>query len=545
MQNQNGFGERRSLMMGDEGKTRAALISELDELRSRLAQYECRPEADPRRADEARIESELRASEERLRLFIDHAPVALAMFDRRMRYIRASRRWHLDYGLGDRDLGGRCHYEIFPEIPERWKQAHRRGLSGEVVRAAEDRFERSDGSLQWLRWEIQPWFDPFGEVGGIVIFTEDITELKQAERSLRESEEQLRILFENSPVAMVVIDPLTLRFFKVNEKALAISGYSKEEIASLTVADLEADHSLTELLIKGREFLGKGWHQFDTRIRTKSGELHELQITGQVIQIGGHPYLLQIFEDVSTRKAIERELIRTRDAAEEVSRAKGEFLATMSHEIRTPLTIVSTAVELLLQMPSAPQQSELLEMAGTSAEHLQTLIEDLLDFSRIEAGHLELRAVEFDLRQNLVKVLELFRLKARQKDLRLHHEIDPKAPTQFRGDPDRLCQILINLIGNAVKFTDRGEIILRVERRSGDLLFSIQDTGIGIAPKDQNRLFQSFSQLDSSHTRKYGGTGLGLAISRSLVELMGGSIWVESEKGLGSVFSFTLPLSPD
>lgn len=532
-------------MMGDEGKTRAALISELDELRSRLAQYECRPEADPRRADEARIESELRASEERLRLFIDHAPVALAMFDRRMRYIRASRRWHLDYGLGDRDLGGRCHYEIFPEIPERWKQAHRRGLSGEVVRAAEDRFERSDGSLQWLRWEIQPWFDPFGEVGGIVIFTEDITELKQAERSLRESEEQLRILFENSPVAMVVIDPLTLRFFKVNEKALAISGYSKEEIASLTVADLEADHSLTELLIKGREFLGKGWHQFDTRIRTKSGELHELQITGQVIQIGGHPYLLQIFEDVSTRKAIERELIRTRDAAEEVSRAKGEFLATMSHEIRTPLTIVSTAVELLLQMPSAPQQSELLEMAGTSAEHLQTLIEDLLDFSRIEAGHLELRAVEFDLRQNLVKVLELFRLKARQKDLRLHHEIDPKAPTQFRGDPDRLCQILINLIGNAVKFTDRGEIILRVERRSGDLLFSIQDTGIGIAPKDQNRLFQSFSQLDSSHTRKYGGTGLGLAISRSLVELMGGSIWVESEKGLGSVFSFTLPLSPD
>jgi PAS domain S-box-containing protein len=543
MKSPMGFGENVMTALPDEAKTIEELRRELYELRRRLALYEDRISGPSlRRPEDQGIEGELRASEGQLRLFIDHAPVALAMFNRRMQYIRASRRWLHDYALGDRDLRGLCHYELFPEIPERWREAHRRGLSGEIVRAEEERFARADGSEQWMRWEVRPWFEAAGEVGGIVLFTEDITEIKRTERALRESEEQFRILFENSPVAMVVIDPVTLRFLKVNEKALAVSGYSKEEIASLTIVDLEADLTLDELLAKGEELREKGWHQFETRIRTRSGELHELFLTGQVIHIGGRPYLLQIFEDISTRKAIERELIRARDAAEEATRAKGEFVANMSHEIRTPLTVIVAAVELLLQMSNEPDQKELLEMAGSSGDHLQALIEDILDFSRIEARRLHIRTVDFDLRKILGRALEIFRIKAREKCLQLRQEIDPAAPAFVNGDPDRLCQVLINLIGNAVKFTDRGSVTLQVECRPDDLLFSVRDTGIGIAADDQERLFQSFTQLDSSHTRKYGGTGLGLAISRSLVELMGGIIWVESERGAGSVFSFSFPL---
>jgi PAS domain S-box-containing protein len=366
--------------------------------------------------------------------------------------------------------------------------------------------------------------------------------LNEVLQARHESEEQLRVFFENSPLAMIVIDPVTLAFLKFNDKALALSGYCREEMAQLTVVDFEALHNVEETIAHGLELKEKGWHQFETRIRTKDGHLHDIHLTGQVIHLGGRPYLLQILEDISARKIMERELIQAKDQAEEASRAKSEFLANMSHEIRTPLTVVMGAIDLLLQTGAQAEQQTLLQMTSDAANRLHLLLEDILDFSRIEARRLEIRREEFGLRDCVGNTSELFRLQALQKGLQLRWEIAPAVSDQVYGDPDRLAQVLINLIGNAMKFTVSGAVTVRVTQQQAGLLFAVRDTGIGIAASEQHRLFQSFCQLDSSLTRKYGGTGLGLVISKALVELMGGSLWMESVLGEGSSFSFTLPL---
>lgn len=365
---------------------------------------------------------------------------------------------------------------------------------------------------------------------------------QQIAQTLREKEAQLRMLFEDSPFGMIVVDPVTLRILKFNEQVLAISGYSREELARLTVHAFETSLNAEQLQAKGQVLREQGWHRFETRIRTKQGQLHDIQLTGQVIQDGGRPYLLQIIEDISSRKIMERELIQAKDQADEASHAKSEFLANMSHEIRTPLTVVMGTIDLLLQTAAEPEQQTLLQMTSAAADRLHVLIEDILDFARIEARRLEIRKEDFGLRACVGNTCELFRLQARQKGLQLHWEIDPAVPDLVHGDPDRLAQVLVNLLGNAVKFTSSGAVTVRVALRQQDLLFSVRDTGIGIAESERHRLFQSFCQLESFLTRKYGGTGLGLAISKALVELMAGSIWVESVLGEGSAFLFTLPL---
>jgi PAS domain S-box-containing protein len=236
------------------------------------------------------------------------------------------------------------------------------------------------------------------------------------------------------------------------------------------------------------------------------------------------------------------ELRQAKETAEEASRAKSEFLANMSHEIRTPMTVFMAAIENLLQNDSDPERRQLLGMADQSAKRLRSLIDDILDFSRIEARKVEIEAVPFDLRTCLREAVEMFALPALEKDIRLETEMAAEIPGTVVGDPDRLGQVLINLIGNAIKFTPQGEVRVGVRRR-GDLLeFSVADTGIGIPDEKQRLLFQSFSQVDASLTRKYGGTGLGLAISKGLVELMGGEISVKSREQEGSLFTFTLPL---
>ena len=235
-------------------------------------------------------------------------------------------------------------------------------------------------------------------------------------------------------------------------------------------------------------------------------------------------------------------LREARDAAEEASRAKSEFLANMSHEIRTPMTVFMAAIEHLLQIDRSPERRHLLGMADQSAKRLRGLIDDILDFSRIEARKIELQQEPFDLDGCMRGAVEMFALVAQEKNIRLETDVSADAPRMVIGDPDRLSQVLINLIGNAVKFTRAGEIRVSVQTRGGLLEFAVADTGIGIPEEKRDLIFESFSQADASFTRSFGGTGLGLAISKGLIELMGGEIWVRSEEGQGSVFIFTLPL---
>ncbi len=433
---------------------------------------------------------------------------------------------------------------------------------GETVLSEDVHVTRSDGSHVILRLSSAPIRNQRGEITGGVVVSEDISEIKQAESlrikllaeqqsatAIKDSEIRLRSIFDSAFEAIITNDASGV-ITEWNPRAEIMFQYKREEALGKKVHELIMPESLREKHARAtRRFFDTGHgpllnKTIEIEAMRRNGELFPIQLSVSVTQKNGTLIFTSFIDDITQRKKSEKELIEARESALEAAKIKSEFLANMSHEIRTPLNAVIGLADLLSESVMSAEQKKHINLIQESGNHLLKVINDILDFSKIEAGRMTLEKNDFNLKHLLRNMADLLKHKVDEKALRFSLEIDPLIPRELRGDPGRLGQVLINLLANAIKFTKEGSVHLSVKMLNNDLTapvlrFSVKDTGIGISEQTIKILFNPFVQADGSTNRRYGGTGLGLSICKRIVELMNGTIQVESIEGQGSEFWFT------
>lgn len=488
---------------------------------------------------------------------IVQAPLPIAMFDTDMNYVAASSRWIQTFAHGLKgSLVGKNHYEVVPNLHERWRQAHRAGLAGESLSATSDPWTDPNGHTVWLDWAIEPWLKPDGHRGGIILMCKDVTEERLIRNSLAESEERFKLAMEGSHDGLWDWEVATNKvYFSPSWKRLL--GYEDHELENhfstwerLTAPDdLEvARKTLTDAL----ENPEKDSYEAEFCMAHKNG--HWVHILARALIVrneAGLPLrVVGTHMDRTVQLELESRLRETAIAAKaekDANAEKSRFLATMSHEIRTPLNGIMGFARLL-EMDLPP--GELKEQAGylvQSSETLSAILNDILDFSKLESGMVKLVDSPFLMEQLLKGSTELPRLTCESKGVKfeLHNKLGEHQI--YSGDMGRLRQILQNLLSNAIKFTSHGKVSLSVSNTpinpDEDLLtFEVSDTGLGIPKDKQALLFRPFSQVHTDRENRFGGTGLGLSIVKSLVQAMGGEIQLESEPGQGTQVMFSVTL---
>ena len=487
-----------------------------------------------------------------LHSLMERLPDNVYFKDRDSRFVRISLAMANWFGLKDpRDAVGRSDDDFFTqEHAQQAREDERRLMeSGDPVIAKEEKETWPDGRSTWVSTSKMPLRDRDGNIVGTFGISRDITDEKLAMQALKRSELLNRLIVATALDAFVAMDSEGT-IVNWNPQAETTFGWKYEEAIGQPVVDL---------LVPGRHrnqfskrlavFLKTGEGEFlDAHLELtalhRNGDEFPVEATISPIEQQGNWLFSAFVHDISGRKQAERELRTSKENAEQASRAKSDFLANMSHEIRTPMNAILGMTELVLDTELATTQREYLTMVRESSDVLLNLINDILDFSKIEAGQLDLDPRVFNLRDSLGDTLKSLAVRADRVDLELACHIDSAVPVWVVGDSARLRQIVVNLVGNAIKFTEHGEVVLHVEVDQQDdnstlLHFAVADTGIGIAQEKLKTIFEAFQQADTSTTRRYGGTGLGLTICSRLVALMGGSVWAESLLGQGSTFHFT------
>jgi PAS domain S-box-containing protein len=498
----------------------------------------------------------LRQSEERFHLLIDcMRDYAIVMLDSKGRVATWNSGAKHIIGYDVAEIVGQ-HFSLFYPPADLVRAKPRSDLDAAVRdgRCEDEGWRvRKDGAEFWANVIITPLRNPQDLVMGFAMITRDLTDRRRTDESLRASEEHLRAITQTAKEAIISANAAG-RIVSWNEGAQRIFGYVRDEVIGqpLTILMPERYRPLHEqglLRLQTTRIPHLIGNTVELHGLRKEGTEFPIELSLATWQTAQGDFYCGIIRDITQRKQLEEVQRKAIEAAQSASQAKSTFLANMSHEIRTPMNAVIGMTDLLLETQLTPAQREYLVIVRDSAESLLSLINDILDFSKIEAGKLELDRVTFALREVVGDTMKAVALRAHGRDVEVAWHVHSGVPDLLEGDPLRLRQILTNLVGNALKFTSHGEVLLDVAEDPApegllQLHFTVRDTGIGIPPEKQQMIFRAFSQVDPSTTRRFGGTGLGLAIASRLVSLVGGRMWVESEVGVGSTFHFTAQFEP-
>jgi PAS domain S-box-containing protein len=482
------------------------------------------------------MEVALRQSESQLSLFVQHVPAGVAMFDRDMRYIIASDRWIDSYDLPDRDIVGRSHYDIFPDLPQRWLEIHQRCLAGAIESCEEDLFPRADGAFDWIRWEIHPWYTDTDEVGGIIIFSEVITDRKLAEKRLQESEQRLRTGVAVAGVGLATFDYAT-NLVELSPEAAALYGFAPET-STITRAQIHATFhpderaELEAVIAQVLDPQGTGWFAQDHRVVWQSGEVRCLSVRKQVYfdrsgAVARPSYAILAAIDVTDRKQTQADL-------EERNRELDSFVFVVSHDLKAPLRAVANLSQWIeddLDGQLSNDTQSQMNLLRSRVNRMSATIDGLLDYARVGRGEEAIEPVT--VAQLLAEVIETL-LPPPTFTIDLPAELPTLSTKRLP-----LFQIFVNLIGNGIKHhhSEAGTIQISIEERGDFYEFAIADDGSGIAPEHQERMFKIFQAVNPQN--RSDSTGIGLAIVKKIIEAEGGTIWLESELGKGTTFYFT------
>jgi len=492
-------------------------------------------------------EQALKESEAAYKSLVESLPLNVFRKDCFGRFVSANQRFCNTLGMPIEQILNHTDYDFFPEHQcDKYRRDDEHVLvSGATLEDVEAYFKPDTGEKLYVQVLKAPVYDASGRICGVQGMFWDVTQRIRSEEAAHKSDARFRKLVQSSLIGIMVAD-LDGRILDTNDEFLRIIGHTREEVASgelrwdmLTPPEYREGDLAALQQIHERGFC----EPFEKEFFHKTGMRVPILIGAARLDEATNECICFII-DITRQKHTEQELKAAKQQADSANQAKSQFLANMSHEVRTPMNAIIGMTELVLHSPLQPKQAEYLRMVLQSGESLLQVINDVLDFSKVESGKLELERAPMSIRECLGDALKTLALRAHDKELELALDVAADAPDWVLGDCGRLRQVVVNLVGNAIKFTAKGEIVVSVHAHKEykadiELRFCVRDTGIGIPREKLAKIFEPFEQADSSTTRQYGGTGLGLAIVQRIVELMGGQVWVESEVGEGSRFYFS------